>query len=46
MGRAEARLKKDATIGNGLQWSRTLIGKSEPYKELEAEGRQDGRLRR
>lgn len=46
MGRAEARLKEDAAVGDGLQRGRALIGESKPYKELEAEGRQDGSVGR
>lgn len=42
MGRAEARLKEDAAVGDGLQGCWALVGKSEPYEELEAEGRQNG----
>lgn len=42
VGWAEARLKEDAAVGDGLQGCWTLVGKSEPYKELEAEGRQNG----
>lgn len=46
MGRAEARLKEDAAVGDGLQWGGALVGESEPYKELEAEGGQDGSVGR
>lgn len=42
VGRAEARLKEDAAIGDGLQGCWALVGESETYKELEAEGRQNG----
>lgn len=42
VGRAEARLKEDAAVGDGLQGCWALVGESEPYKELEAEGRQNG----
>lgn len=41
VGRAEAGLQEDAAVGDGLQWCWALIGEPEPYKELEAEGRQD-----
>lgn len=46
MGRAEARLQEDAAVGDGLQRCWALIRESEPYKELEAEDRQDGSVGR
>lgn len=38
VGRAEARLQEDATVGDGFQRCWALVGESESYKELGAGG--------
>lgn len=38
VGRAEAGLQEDTAVGDGLQWSRALVGEAKPYEELQNRG--------
>lgn len=38
VGRAEAGLQEDATIGDGLQRGGALVGEAKPDEELQSQG--------